>query len=192
MNKYKKEELEEFLLIKKISYEATGRLYGVTGNAIKKAAKRLNINLPAKRVINPSEIEYKNNIKIDRKCKYCGKSIDYTHKEFCSYNCLKLNRRDIYVKRLTEGKEQGFYNSKGKDINNYLRDYLFVEAKYMCKNCGWGEVNPFTGKIPLQIHHIDGDCTNNSKDNLIVLCPNCHTLTENYGSRNRLSKRIRG
>lgn len=26
---------------------------------------------------------------------------------------------------------------------------------------------------------------------LIVLCPNCHSLTENYGSRNKGSKRVR-
>jgi endogenous inhibitor of DNA gyrase (YacG/DUF329 family) len=191
MSKYNKEKLEELLLVKNLSYEATGRLYGVTGNAIKKAAKRLNIILPAKRTINPSETEYKNSIRIDKRCKYCGKPIDYTHKEFCSYRCLKLSRRDAYIKRWLEGKEAGFYNVDGKDINNYLRDYLLEEANYKCQKCGWGKVNPFTGKIPLQIHHIDGNCTNNSKDNLIVLCPNCHSLTENYGSRNKGSKRVR-
>ena len=56
MSKYKKEELEELLLVKKVSYEAAGRLYEVSGNAIKKAAKRFGIILPAKRTINPSEI----------------------------------------------------------------------------------------------------------------------------------------
>ncbi len=54
-----------------------------------------------------------------------------------------------------------------------------------CEECGWHETNKYTGKVPLQIHHIDGDCTNNSLDNLKVLCPNCHTLTDNYGSRNK-------
>lgn len=191
MSKYKKEELEELLLVKKVSYEAVGRLYEVSGNAIKKAAKRFGIILPAKRTINPSEIEYKNSTKINRRCKYCGKSIDYTHKEFCSYKCLRLSRRDSYIKRWLKGEETGFYNVGGKDINSYLRDYLLEEANYKCQRCGWGEVNPFTGKVPLQIHHINGDCTNNSKDNLIVLCPNCHALTENYGSRNKNSKRIR-
>lgn len=38
-----------------MSYEAIGRLYGVTGNAIKKAASRLEINLPSRRKINPCE-----------------------------------------------------------------------------------------------------------------------------------------
>ena len=102
-----------------------------------------------------------------------------------------MSRRDNYIKRWLKGEETGFYNVGGKDINPYLRDYLLEEANYKCQRCGWGEINPFTGKVPLQIHHINGDCTNNSKDNLIVLCPNCHSLTENYGSRNKNSKRIR-
>lgn len=191
MGKYNKEELEDLLLTKKVSYEAAGRLYGVTGNAIKKAAKRLGITLSAKRAINSSEVEYKNNIKIDRRCKYCGNPIDYTHKEFCSYKCLKLSRRDDYIKKWLEGKETGFYDINGKDINNYLREYLLEKVNYRCQKCGWGETNQFTGRVPLQIHHIDGDCTNNLMDNLIVLCPNCHSLTENYGSRNKDSKRIR-
>lgn len=191
INKYNKEDLENLLLVKKLSYEEVGRLYGVTGNAIKKAAKRRNIPLIARRSINPSEIEYKSSIKINKICKYCGKLLDCTYKEFCSFKCLKLNRRDNYIKRWINGKEVGFYNNNGKDMNSYLRSYLLEEANYRCQKCGWGEINPFTEKIPLQIHHIDGNCINNSKDNLIVLCPNYHSLTENYGSRNRNSKRVR-
>lgn len=44
MSKYNKEELENLILVQNLSYEAIGRLYGVTGNAIKKAASRLEIN----------------------------------------------------------------------------------------------------------------------------------------------------
>lgn len=54
-----------------------------------------------------------------------------------------------------------------------------------CEKCGWGVENPYTHKIPLQIHHKDGNSLNNKEDNLQVLCPNCHTLTENFGSRNK-------
>jgi hypothetical protein len=46
MIKYSKEELENLLLTQNLAYEAVGRMYGVTGNAIKKAAKRLGIELP--------------------------------------------------------------------------------------------------------------------------------------------------
>ena len=50
-------------------------------------------------------------------------------------------------------------------------------------------VNPYTHKTILQIHHKDGDCTNNKPNNLMVLCPNCHAMTENFGSRNKNATR---
>lgn len=55
MNKYEKEELENLILKENLSYAAIGRMYGVGGNAIKKAAKRLGIELPQRRKINDSE-----------------------------------------------------------------------------------------------------------------------------------------
>ena len=41
--------------------------------------------------------------------------------------------------------------------------------------------------IPLEIHHINGKNTDNRLDNLILLCPNCHALTNNYRGRAKLS-----
>lgn len=64
-----------------------------------------------------------------------------------------------------------------------------------CELCGWNKINTYTNKVPLQIHHLDGDCKNNRPENLQLLCPNCHSLTENFGSRNtnctRIDKRVR-
>ena len=52
----------------------------------------------------------------------------------------------------------------------------------ICEICGITEWN---GKpLTLQIDHIDGDRTNNHLDNLMILCPNCHTQTDTYGSKN--------
>ena len=62
---------------------------------------------------------------------------------------------------------------------------MLEKVNYKCEKCGWGVENPYTHKIPLQIHHLDGNSLNNNEDNLQVLCPNCHTLTENFGSRNK-------
>lgn len=38
--------------------------------------------------------------------------------------------------------------------------------------------------ITLELHHKDGDKLNNDLDNLQLLCPNCHSLTENWRGRN--------
>ena len=52
-------------------------------------------------------------------------------------------------------------------------------------NCDWCEVHPITGNIPIQLNHIDGDSDNNKLNNLELLCPNCHSLTFNYGNLNK-------
>jgi hypothetical protein len=51
--------------------------------------------------------------------------------------------------------------------------------------CGWGEVNKFTNKVPIEIEHKDGNCENNRLDNLELLCPNCHSLTSTYKGANK-------
>ncbi|QHV95124.1 HNH endonuclease signature motif containing protein [Spirosoma endbachense] len=61
-----------------------------------------------------------------------------------------------------------------------IRDRLFKLRGRKCERCEWAEVNPYNGFIPVQIDHIDGDRSNNALDNLIILCPNCHSLTEKF------------
>lgn len=74
---------------------------------------------------------------------------------------------------------------KGKtSISNHIRRYLFDKYKNKCARCEWGEINLHTGKIPLEVEHIDGIHTNNIETNLILLCPNCHSLTGTYRSLN--------
>jgi hypothetical protein len=40
-------------------------------------------------------------------------------------------------------------------------------------------------KIVLELHHIDGNRFNNDLLNLQILCPNCHSQTDTYRSKNR-------
>lgn len=92
--------------------------------------------------------------------------------------------------------------SKGKtlqpkrDINDYLTNIASIsshalrirlikegifEAKcYKCNNITW-----LDKPIALELDHIDGDHSNNSLSNLILLCPNCHAQTETYRGKNK-------
>lgn len=189
MSKYNKNELEKFLLEDNMAYEAVGRYYGVTGNAIKKAASRLGIELPQRRKVNPSEALHKQG-KDESKIRYCVNcncELDYSAKKFCSTTCQADYNYKDYIQKWKEGIENGIVGKA--DISSHLRKYFFDKSNNMCEECGWSKLNPITNKVPLQIHHIDGDCLNNIETNIKLLCPNCHSITSNYGSLNSDSKR---
>lgn len=64
---------------------------------------------------------------------------------------------------------------KSSDLKyKLLRDGL---KDYKCEKCGLSTW--LNEEIPLELHHIDGNHYNNSFENLIILCPNCHALEEN-------------
>jgi len=55
--------------------------------------------------------------------------------------------------------------------------------EHKCETCGITEW--YNKKISLHLHHIDGDNTNHKLYNLKILCPNCHSQTDNFGNKNR-------
>lgn len=62
-----------------------------------------------------------------------------------------------------------------------LRRNLINEKGYQCEKC---KNTKWNGEdIPLEVHHIDGDNTNNEYENLQLLCCNCHAQTPNWRSR---------
>lgn len=124
------------------------------------------------------------------KCEYCGKDLydKPLGTKYCSQDCKNKKEFDDYILRWKNGEENGTSGRYGISVR--IRQYLFDKNNCKCEKCGWGEKNQKTNKIPLQIHHIDGDCTNNKEENLQLLCPNCHSLTETFGSLNKESKRI--
>lgn len=87
----------------------------------------------------------------------------------------KLHWRDVLIDNRLNRKEDS------KRLRNAL---IESGEKYECKNCGCG---PSWNNQPLviQIDHIDGNPKNNTKENLRFLCPNCHSQTNNFGSKNR-------
>lgn len=83
-------------------------------------------------------------------------------------------------------------------LEKLLRDGLdnstikrrLVEAGLLanvCSECGLSE---WRGKrLAVQIDHINGDPRDNRLANLRMLCPNCHSQTETFGSKNIKRKR---
>jgi len=72
---------------------------------------------------------------------------------------------------------------------------LLEECNYSCTQCGYNKCRE-DGTSILEMDHIDGNPKNNCKNNLRILCPNCHALTptyRNFGNRGnkKTSSRVR-
>jgi hypothetical protein len=62
--------------------------------------------------------------------------------------------------------------TRSKGVRPRIRKIVLEKYNYQCAKCGYGF---------LDIHHIDGDPSNDSIDNLIPLCKKCHN--EVHGNR---------
>lgn len=113
-------------------------------------------------------------------CIYCSKKfkidrVSRTNKKFCSKECYLLNNKEIRYNTVESGKAS----------SRIVKKYLIDENGERCMKCGWCEVNTSSGKVPIELEHIDGNSENNKLDNLLLLCPNCHSLTSTYKALNK-------
>lgn len=101
-------------------------------------------------------------------------NIDYSH---------FTGRARTYATSYMEASE--YLNTDKKIKTSKLKNKLIKEniIENKCDICG---LTSWLDKpIVLQLHHIDGNPNNNSLENLQLLCPNCHSQTDNYcGSAN--------
>ena len=123
-----------------------------------------------------------NNKRKESKPKICclcnnsfSKTRDNRENKYC-FDCIK-NRR--YVKR-SEVLEECKTDRSRKGI--LLR--LFGHQCQICKNTEW-----LGSPIPIDIDHISGNSSDNSKENLRLVCPNCHAQTPTYKAKNKGSGR---
>lgn len=66
---------------------------------------------------------------------------------------------------------------------------LMQERGQRCEECGLNEWN--SQPIPLELEHCDGNNKNNTKENLKLLCCNCHALTPTWRGRNINSGKVK-
>lgn len=110
--------------------------------------------------------------------------------KFCSLKCDQQDRYEKWIARWKKGEEKG-YRGKTLAICNQIRRYLFEKFNHRCCECEWNKKHPITGRIPLEVEHINGDASDCREENLKLLCPNCHSLTSTFRALNRNSKRKR-
>lgn len=110
---------------------------------------------------------------------------DTFNPRFCSRKCSGIGMQEDSYKKI----ESGEYTTATCD-SKILKKYLIEKRGRKCEDCG--RTRWKNQLIPLDVHHKDGDATNNSLENIGLLCLNCHGLTLTYGARNKGSgKRVR-
>lgn len=105
----------------------------------------------------------------------------------------KIKEYNIDISHFTFEKQykEGLSNFKYIPASEYIGTNKFIQSSKLkdklikegikenkCESCG---ITEWMGKvITLQLHHINGNHSDNRLENLQILCPNCHSLTENY------------
>ena len=114
-------------------------------------------------------------------CLNCNAEINKRAK-YCSIACQKEYQQKLYIQKWKNNEETGMRGEY--QLSSYIKNYIFEKYNNKCARCGWNKRNPYTHNIPLEVEHIDGNYKNNIEDNLILLCPNCHSLTSTYKGAN--------
>jgi 5-methylcytosine-specific restriction endonuclease McrA len=131
---------------------------------------------------------------------YCSQSCANGKKWTQADKDLKSRSALKYVATLSEDKRKSMTANavsaiveKAKDALAYgdfdtlsvshKRERILLEQKYICNLCPqtliWNNKS-----LKFQLDHISGNRKDESRSNLQMLCPNCHSQTETYGGKN--------
>ena len=119
-------------------------------------------------------------------CNNCGIKLSKKTISGLCHKCLvNKNRNDLINNWLKTGDTNCGVTTT---LRNAIRDYIFDSQDGKCAICGIS--NEWNGKtLNFILDHIDGNATNNFKDNLRLICPNCDSQLPTYKSRNKHSAR---
>jgi hypothetical protein len=99
---------------------------------------------------------------------------------FCSNACQRALER----RQRTDEWLAGANAAVSAHPRHFIRLHLLDEQHGCCAICAQSAV--WNGvALSLVLDHIDGDASNNRRDNLRLVCPNCDSQLPTFKSRNR-------
>jgi Zn finger protein HypA/HybF involved in hydrogenase expression len=154
-------------------------------------------------------VEYESHQKL---CKTCGDKIPYHNRTntYCNHTCAArtnnigiTRNRKPWIPKLCikcnelckKGRKYCPSCIKNKGHVHFVKEWaevktnrsakriLIQENGHVCEQCLltiWNNV-----PIPIELNHKDGNSDNYSRENVELLCPNCHALTPNYKGKNK-------
>lgn len=117
-------------------------------------------------------------------CIHCNKVNFFSYSgnnKFCSSVCVSNYK---WINETIPRIENGLCTHNSTPT---LKKYLIEKFGNICAKCGIGNTWQ-NEELVLQLDHIDGDSDNNYPSNIRLLCPNCHSQTENFGSKGQGSR----
>lgn len=115
------------------------------------------------------------------------------------YNCSTCGPTEVWTRRgklkckgvAEYAQRRGAYKGSAKQRQSGYGDYRKFKIEHGDGTCWWCG---FTCVLPgqLQVDHFDGDRTNNAKNNLWILCGNCHHMKTILAGDIHKTKRIKG
>lgn len=99
---------------------------------------------------------------------------------------LVRGAQNLNKKRHAHAETLAFEQLRGTEI----RIRILSEQGGKCALC---KTDPIWNEKPLkfELDHIDGNKKNESRRNLRLICPNCHSQTETYRGRNNGTRRVK-
>ena len=147
-----------------------------------------------------TKADYENAVRASRSiagmCRYfglkpCGGNYKIMHKAIMEYN-LSISHftgqgwnRDLQFKPFEAKPIEEILVADSNYQSYKLKRRLIQEGlkEKICERCRLSEWQGH--HIPLELHHINGNNRDNRLENLTLLCPNCHALTESYRGKNK-------
>lgn len=111
------------------------------------------------------------------------KELGISTEHFLGHAYLKGKKHDWNKK--TPSSEIFVDDSKYKGSTDAIKRRFLKEYNipYECSSC---KINSWMNqKLSLQLDHRNGKRNDNRPENLRLLCPNCHSLTQTFAGRNR-------
>lgn len=121
-----------------------------------------------------------------RSCKQTAAFHTAKRNIYCSNACQqKFGQAELLSYWLTTGKLKNFTGGKSgfSPRNKYISEHLLKEQNRKCAICK--KLFKWLDKPLITIlDHKDGNSTNNNRENLRLICPNCDSQTITFKNRN--------